>query len=64
MTMICINTRQQIVILWMANGCERMELETPEDTGAMHRQIERDYQLLYGWPELGEFVYQIKEVTP
>lgn len=62
MTMICINVPQQLVILWTPNQVERMELETAADTVAMHQQIERDYQLLYGWPESGEFVYQMWEV--
>lgn len=60
--MICINVPQQLVILWMPNCTERMELETAAETAAMHRQIEQDYQLLYGWPEWGEFIYQCTEV--
>jgi hypothetical protein len=62
MTTLCINVPQQLVILWTPNNVERMELETAADTVAMHRQIEQDYQLLYGWPEHGEFVYQTWEV--
>lgn len=63
MTMICINVPQQLVILWTPNGCERMEIETEAETDAMHRQIAQDYQLAYGWPERGEFVYQLRGVT-
>ena len=62
MTMICINVSQQLVILWTPDQVERMEIETSEETEAMHRQIEQDYQLLYGWPEWGEYIYQCKEM--